>query len=107
MSRIKQPKDVTFNPAEEAEKEKSTEEVAEEVTETTETTETAEAEEKAKEAEVKIVNPLKEKMVKVRLREKHFCNIGGTPYHFKKNEVYTVPHNVKRVLMEAGLLTSL
>ena len=97
MPKIKQPKDVTFNPAEEAEKE----EVAEEVTET------AEAEEKAKEAEVKIVNPLKEKMVKIRLREKHFCNIGGTPYHFKKNEVYTVPHNVKRVLMEAGLLTSL
>lgn len=98
MPKIKQPKDVTFNPAEEAEKE----EVAEEATE-----ETAEAEEKAKEAEVKIVNPLKEKMVKIRLREKHFCNIGGTPYHFKKNEVYTVPHNVKRVLMEAGLLTSL
>ena len=56
---------------------------------------------------MKIVNPLKEKMVKIRLREKHFCNIGGTPYHFKKNEVYTVPLNVKRVLMEAGLLTSL
>ena len=101
MPKIKQPKDVTFNPAEEAEKEEVTEEVAEEVTET------AEAEEKEKEAEVKIVNPLKEKMVKIRLREKHFCNIGGTPYHFKKNEVYTVPHNVKRVLMEAGLLTSL
>lgn len=97
MPKIKQTKDVTFNPAEEAEKEEVSEEV----------TETAEAEEKAKEAEVKIVNPLKEKMVKIRLREKHFCNIGGTPYHFKKNEVYTVPHNVKRVLMEAGLLTSL
>ena len=97
MPKIKQSKDVTFNPAEEAEKE----EVAEEVTETDE------AEEKAKEAEVKIVNPLKEKMVKIRLREKHFCNIGGTPYHFEKNEVYTVPLNVKRVLMEAGLLTSL
>ena len=101
MPKIKQSKDVTFNPAEDAEKEEVTEEVAEEVTET------AEAGEKAKEAEVKIVNPLKEKMVKIRLREKHFCNIGGTPYHFKKNEVYTVPHNVKRVLMEAGLLTSL
>ena len=97
MAKIKQTKDVTFNPAEEAEKE----EVAEEATET------AEAEEKAKEAEVKIVNPLKEKMVKIRLREKHFCNIGGTPYHFEKNGVYTVPLNVKRVLMEAGLLTSL
>ena len=55
---------------------------------------------------MKIVNPLKEKMVKIRLREKHFCNIGGTPYHFNKNEVYTVPLNVKRVLMEADLLTS-
>ena len=97
MPKIKQSKDVTFNPAEEAEKG----EVAEEATET------AEAEEKVKEAEVKIVNPLKEKMVKIRLREKHFCNIGGTPYHFEKNEVYTVPLNVKRVLMEAGLLTSL
>lgn len=97
MPKIKQTKDVTFNPAEEAEKEEVSEEV----------TETAEAEEKAKEAEVKIVNPLKEKMVKIRLREKHFCNIGGTPYHFQKNEVYTVPLNVKRVLMEAGLLTSL
>ena len=97
MPKIKQTKDVTFNPAEEVEKE----EVADEATET------AEAEEKAKEAEVKIVNPLKEKMVKIRLREKHFCNIGGTPYHFKKNEVYTVPLNVKRVLMEAGLLTRL
>ena len=96
MPKIKQTKDVTFNPAEEAENEA----VAEVVTEN------AEAEEKANEAEVKIVNPLKEKMVKIRLREKHFCNIGGTPYHFKKNEVYTVPLNVKRVLMEADLLTS-
>ena len=96
MPKIKQSKDVTFNPAEEAENEA----VAEVVTEN------AEAEEKANEAEVKIVNPLKEKMVKVRLREKHFCNIGGTPYHFNKNEVYTVPLNVKRVLMEADLLTS-
>ena len=97
MPKIKQSKDVTFNPAEEAENEAVAEVAAE----------NAEAEEKANEAEVKIVNPLKEKMVKIRLREKHFCNIGGTPYHFKKNEVYTVPHNVKRVLMEAGLLTSL
>lgn len=96
MPKIKQSKDVTFNPAEEAENE-AVAEVA---------TENAEAEEKVKEAEVKIVNPLKEKMVKIRLREKHFCNIGGTPYHFKKNEVYTVPLNVKRVLMEADLLTS-
>ena len=96
MPKIKQSKDVTFNPAEEAENEA----VAEVVTEN------AEAEEKENEAEVKIVNPLKEKMVKIRLREKHFCNIGGTPYHFKKNEVYTVPLNVKRVLMEADLLTS-
>ena len=96
MPKIKQSKDVTFNPAEEAENEA----VAEVVTEN------AEAEENANEAEVKIVNPLKEKMVKIRLREKHFCNIGGTPYHFKKNEVYTVPLNVKRVLMEADLLTS-
>ena len=96
MPKIKQSKDVTFNPAEEAENEA----VAEVVTEN------AKAEEKANEAEVKIVNPLKEKMVKIRLREKHFCNIGGTPYHFKKNEVYTVPLNVKRVLMEADLLTS-
>ena len=97
MPKIKQSKDVTFNPAEEAENE-AVAEVA---------TENAEAEEKANEAEVTIVNPLEEKMVKIRLREKHFCNIGGTPYHFKKNEVYTVPLNVKRVLMEAGLLTSL
>lgn len=97
MPKIKQSKDVTFNPAEEAENE-AVAEVA---------TENAEAEEKVEEAEVKIVNPLKEKMVKIRLREKHFCNIGGTPYHFEKNEVYTVPLNVKRVLMEAGLLTSL
>ena len=96
MPKIKQSKDVTFNPAEEAENE-AVAEVA---------TENAEAEEKENEAEVKIVNPLKEKMVKIRLREKHFCNIGGTPYHFNKNEVYTVPPNVKRVLMEADLLTS-
>ena len=96
MPKIKQSKDVTFNPAEEAENEAVAEVEAE----------NAEAEEKANEAEVKIVNPLKEKMVKIRLREKHFCNIGGTPYHFNKNEVYTVPLNVKRVLMEADLLTS-
>jgi hypothetical protein len=94
MPKIKQTKDVTFNPAEVAE-----EEVAEEVAEN--------AEEKVEEAEVNIVNPLKEKMVKIRLRKKHFCNIGGTPYHFNKDVVYTVPHNVKRVLMEANLLTSL
>ena len=94
MPKIKQTKDVTFNPAEVAE-----EEVAEEVAEN--------AEEKVEEAEVNIVNPLKEKMVKIRLRKKHFCNIGGTPYHFSKDGVYTVPHNVKRVLMEANLLTGL
>ena len=61
MPKIKQTKDVTFNPAEVAE-----EEVAEEVAEN--------AEEKVEEAEVNIVNPLKEKMVKIRLRKKHFCN---------------------------------
>ena len=39
-----------------------------------------------------------EKMVKIRLAKKFDGCIGGTWYHFAKDQVVTVPENVKRIL---------
>lgn len=52
--------------------------------------------------------PLKDNpSVKIRLRDKHSCHIGGVSYKFEKGKVYTVPENVKKVLSRAGLLDPL
>lgn len=48
-----------------------------------------------------------EKNVKIRLRAKHSCNIGGVPYHFEKGKQYNVPQSVKSILMQADLLMPL
>lgn len=39
-----------------------------------------------------------ERMVKIRLAKKYDGCIGGTWYHFAKDQVVTVPENVKRIL---------
>lgn len=52
-------------------------------------------------------NDFKDKMVKVRLRENHRCNIGGAVYDLKKGEVSLVPEFVKSILAKADLLQSL
>ena len=49
-----------------------------------------------------------ERMVKVRLAKKYDGCIGGQWYHFAKDQVVTVPENVKRILNSAeGMLKSL
>lgn len=48
-----------------------------------------------------------EKNVKICLKTKHSCNIGGVPYHFEKGKQYTVPQSVKSILMQADLLMPL
>lgn len=49
-----------------------------------------------------------EKMVKIRLAKKYDGCIGGVWYHFAKDQVVTVPENVKRILNRAeGMLKPL
>ena len=48
-----------------------------------------------------------EKNVKIRLRAKHSCTIGGVSYHFEKGKQYNVPSSVKSILMQADLLMPL
>ena len=48
-----------------------------------------------------------EKNVKIRLRAKHSCSIGGVAYHFEKGKQYNVPASVKSILMQADLLMPL
>lgn len=89
-------------------------EVAEESHDTVEETkdETPEAPVEDKSAEVTFTaktdkKPI-ERMVKVRLAKKYDGCIGGQWYHFAKDQVVTVPENVKRILNSAeGMLKSL
>lgn len=46
-------------------------------------------------------------LVQIRTNQNHKCTIGGVRYIFKKGERQNVPEDVKRVLYNAGLLTSL
>lgn len=49
-----------------------------------------------------------ERMVKVRLAKKYDGCIGGVWYHFAKDQVVTVPENVKRILnSKEGMLKPL
>ena len=48
-----------------------------------------------------------EKNVKICLRAKHSCTIGGVHYHFEKGKQYNVPQSVKSILMQADLLMPL
>ena len=89
-------------------------EVAEESHDTVEDTkdETPEAPVEDKSAEVTFTaktdkKPI-ERMVKVRLAKKYDGCIGGQWYHFAKDQVVTVPENVKRILNSAeGMLKPL
>ena len=69
--------------------------------------------EKQKQEEVTIVAPTKneklqtQKMVKVMLSKPHRCHIGGEWYSFQANKQYNVPEQVKKTLMNAGLLLPL
>ena len=89
-------------------------EVAEESHDTVEETkdETPEAPVEDKSAEVTFTaktdkKPI-ERMVKVRLAKKYDGCIGGRWYHFVKDQVVTVPENVKRILNSAeGMLKPL
>ena len=89
-------------------------EVAEESNDTVEETkdETPEAPVEDKSAEVTFTaktdkKPI-ERMVKVRLAKKYDGCIGGQWYHFAKDQVVTVPENVKRILNSAeGMLKPL
>lgn len=89
-------------------------EVAEESHDTIEETkdETPEAPVEDKSAEVTFTaktdkKPI-ERMVKVRLAKKYDGCIGGQWYHFAKDQVVTVPENVKRILNSAeGMLKPL
>ena len=62
---------------------------------------------------VTIVAPTKneklqtQKMVKVMLSKPHRCHIGGEWYSFQANKQYNVPEQVKKTLMNAGLLLPL
>lgn len=66
-----------------------------------------------KQEEVTIVAPTKneklqtQKMVKVMLSKPHRCHIGGEWYSFQANKQYNVPEQVKKTLMNAGLLLPL
>ena len=89
-------------------------EVSEESHDTVEETkdETPEAPVEDKSAEVTFTaktdkKPI-ERMVKVRLAKKYDGFIGGQWYHFAKDQVVTVPENVKRILNSAeGMLKPL
>lgn len=48
-----------------------------------------------------------EKNVKICLKVKHSCFIGGVAYHFEKGKQYNVPSSVKSILMQADLLMPL
>ena len=48
-----------------------------------------------------------EKNVKVCLKTKHSCFIGGVAYHFERGKQYNVPASVKSILMQADLLMPL
>lgn len=60
-----------------------------------------------KEDEEESLNKAKENKVKVRLNKDHKCCIGGERYYFKKDCVYTVNTNIKRILNKGGLLKPL
>ena len=53
------------------------------------------------------LNKTEENKVKVKLNKDHKCCIGGERYDFKRDGVYTVNTNIKRILNKGGLLKPL
>lgn len=64
-----------------------------------------------KEKEVVIEQPKTvkkpEKMVKVKMKDRHKCCIGGEWYYLEEGKQYNVPENVKEVLIKANKLLPL
>lgn len=64
-----------------------------------------------KEKEVVIEQPKTvkkpEKMVKVKMKDRHKCCIGGEWYYLEAGKQYNVPENVKEVLIKANKLLPL
>lgn len=50
------------------------------------------------------LEPKASKMVRIRVKEKFKCHIGGEWYYFEKNKVYSVPEEVKNILMQGDKL---
>lgn len=50
------------------------------------------------------VESTEKKKVRVRLKDKYHCNVGGTFYNFEKGQCYNVPENVKMVLARVDML---
>lgn len=48
-----------------------------------------------------------EKMVKVKMKDRHKCCIGGEWYYLEEGKQYNVPENVKEVLIKANKLLPL
>ena len=48
-----------------------------------------------------------EKMVKVKMKDRHKCCIGDEWYYLEQGKQYNVPENVKEVLMKADKLLPL
>lgn len=64
---------------------------------------------KEKEVIIEQPKPIKkpEKMVKVKMKDRHKCCIGGEWYYLEEGKQYNVPENVKEVLMKANKLLPL
>lgn len=63
---------------------------------------TPEVSEVAEVAEVKVAP--KEKLVKIKLKQKFECYIGNRYWRFANGEIAEVPENVRETLLKAGLL---
>lgn len=66
-------------------------------------------EEPKQEVKVEVAKTTKrpEKMVKVKMKDRHKCCIGGEWYYLEQGKQYNVPENVKEVLMKADKLLPL
>lgn len=88
----------------------NTEEVTPAVAETETLVETPVEEKKTEEVTFTAKTEAKpiERMVKIRLAKKYDGCIGGVWYHFVKDQIVTVPENVKRILnSKEGMLKPL
>lgn len=88
----------------------NTEEVTPAVAETETPVETPVEEKKTEEVTFTAKTEAKpiERMVKIRLAKKYDGCIGGVWYHFVKDQIVTVPENVKRILnSKEGMLKPL
>ncbi|MBO8161147.1 MAG: hypothetical protein H0Z24_05875 [Thermosipho sp. (in: Bacteria)] len=68
-------------------------------------------EQETKKEEVTLVvntkKPVEPKKVKIKTKKYHRCHIGGNWYEFFPDKVYTVPVNVKEILLRANILMPL